>query len=322
MRDEPKPSRSCARALLTGILASVLLMGLSGSAAAHEEPAPARAADQSPAVSEGGPMNLLFIHHSCGGALLADPGDLKGGDHTSGERCLYESHPNGGGLRERLTGAGLRVHQASYGSLIGQDTDICHWRTKFATQMDRILRTERQDSLLPDGRTNRVVCFKSCFPNNGFTGRGQEPGDPDDCERTLANARAAYRALLPLFRSQPDVLFVAWTAPPLAEFKPVGVAQKLKNWLRPRNQGGALAHEFNTWLADREHGWLAGYELPNVVIFDFYDILTGAHAGHYSAYATRDGRDSHPSREGNQKAAAAFLPVLESAIAGMGWTVR
>ena len=145
------------------------------------------------AAAEGSGMNLLFIHHSCGGQLFADPGEAVGGGRDSGEHCIYVSHPYGGGLRGMLEAAGYAVNEASYGSIVGEDTDICHWRAKFTDQMDRILRTERQDALMPDGRTNDVVCFKSCFPNNWFKGRGEEPGDPDDCNLTLANAKARSR---------------------------------------------------------------------------------------------------------------------------------
>jgi len=266
---------------------------------------------------EGAPVNLLFIHHSCGGQLLADRGPVRGGERDSGERCLYQSHPNGGGLRERLTAAGYRVHEASYGSQIGEDTDYCHWRAKFATQMSRILRTERQDRLLPEGEANAIVCFKSCFPNNGFSACGQEPGDPDGCARTLTNAKAAYRALLPLFREQPSVLFVAFTAPPLVEPRPSGPAATVKRWFQGRDRSGGLAREFSAWLTDRAHGWLAGYELPNVVVFDYYDVLTGRGSSDYAVFPTHDGRDSHPSSEGNERAATAFLPFLAAAVAAM-----
>jgi len=268
---------------------------------------------------EGAALDLLFIHHSCGGQLLADQGPLAGGGRDSAERCIHESHPNGGGLRAQLEQAGYRVHEASYGSVIGEDTDVCHWRDKFATQMDRILRTERQDSLLPEGRTNRIVCFKSCFPNNGFTARGEEPGDPDACERTVANAKAAYRAVLPLLRERPDVLFVAFTAPPLAEPKPAGLGATIKSWFKGKDRSGELAREFATWLADPQRGWLAGYDLPNVVVFDHYDVLTRHGATDYAAFATHGGRDSHPSSDGNRQAAAAFVPFLASAVSAMGW---
>ncbi len=266
-------------------------------------------------------LNLLFIHHSCGGQLFADPGPLEGGERRdTGQYCIHVSHPNGGGLRSRLTASGFTVHEASYGSILGEDTDICHWRTKFTDQMDRMLRTRLQDELLPDGQTNQVVCFKSCYPNNYFKGPGEEPGDPDDCARTVANAKAAYRALLPTLQEQPDVLFVAFTAPPMTPYQPVGIKATVKNWFERRSHGGDLALAFNQWLTDREHGWLAGYDLPNVAVFDYYSELRDGNADGYTSYPTRDGRNPHPSSAGNQKAAAAFMPFIEAAVAGMAWS--
>ena len=69
-----------------------------------------------------------------------------------------------------------------------------------------MLSTERQNELLPEGQTNATVVFRSCYPDNACASVGREPGDPDSCERTGANAKAAYRALLPYFTQHPDVL--------------------------------------------------------------------------------------------------------------------
>lgn len=276
-----------------------------------------------PAAAEttgGDPVQFLFIHHSCGGQLLAAPGERVGGGPDSGELCIYDSHPNGGDLRAKLTARGFQVNDASYGSIVGEDTDICHWHAKFRDGMDRILRTERQDALLPDGVTNDVVAFKSCFPNNAFKGLGDEPGDPDSCELTVANAKAAYRALLPLFAQQPDVVFVAFTAPPLADRKPVGMKQKIKSWFSGKPEHPALARDFNAWLTDTEHGWLADYGTGNVAVFDYYGVLVDSESG-WSAFPTRGGQDSHPSAEGNTQAAAAFLEFIESRVSTAEGTI-
>ena len=260
------------------------------------------------------PVQFLFIHHSCGGQLLAAPGENVGGHADTGDRCIYISHPNGGGLRADLEATGFAVNEASYGSIVGEDTDICHWQAKFRDGMDRILRTSRQDELLPEGVTNRVVAFKSCYPNNAFIGPGTEPGDPDDCELTVANAKAAYTALLPHFADHPEVLFVAFTAPPRAEPRPRGFKAKVKAIFKGKPGDADLARVFNEWLTDPAAGWLAGYAAGNVVVFDHYDVLTGHGQSNWSAYPTRDGRDSHPNREGNRKSAESFLPFLEQAL--------
>jgi len=85
------------------------------------------------------PMHLLFIHHSTGGQLLADQGK------NDGENCIYKSHPNGGGLRYLLEQNNYIVHEASYGSIIGDKTDICDWRIKFKDHMAEILTCKNQD---------------------------------------------------------------------------------------------------------------------------------------------------------------------------------
>lgn len=291
----------------------LLILAVAMMACADDGGSEAReAAKAGPAESGGEPVRLLFIHHSCGGQLLADPGEKVGGARGSGERCIYESHPNGGGLRAKLTAAGYEVHEASYESIIGEDTDIEHWHTKFGTMMDRILMTDRQDQTYGDSRTNRIVAFKSCYPNNDFVGPGVEPGDPDSPERTVANAKAAYHALLPLFAERPDVLFLAVTAPPRAKPQK-GMKEKLGSMFKNEPEPADWAREFNTWLADTENGWLGGYMLKNIAVFDYYDVLTKHGETNWSAYATGGGKDSHPSRSGNEAAAATFVEVLEAA---------
>ena len=55
-------------------------------------------------------------------------------------------------------------------------------------------------------------------------------------------------------------------------------------------------------------------------MFDYYDILTGKGQSDLCVYPTGDGYDSHPSREGNGKAAAAFVPFLNQAVRRAGLT--
>lgn len=301
------------KAMTVGLLAGVV-------AAAPASPDAAQPMDQPSVDKEPDVVNLLFIHHSTGGTLLADPGPQVGGERGSGERCIYVSHPNGGGLRGLIEARGIEVNELSYESELGEDTDVCHWHEKFSNHLDRIIRTKRQDTLLPEGESNQVVMFKSCYPNNWFDGRGDEPGDPDDCTRTVANAKAAYRSLLPHFAEHPDVLFVAFTVPPMVEYQPVGLKNTIKSWFKDNTRGAKYAREFNTWMADRENGWLAEFDRKNVVVFDYYDILTGSGEGDNLAYPSRP-NDSHPSSEGNQKAAAAFMPFLEQAVVPMGWAI-
>lgn len=78
-----------------------------------------------------------------------------------------------------------------------------------------------------------------------------------------------------------------------------------------------LARRFNNWL-NAPDGWLKDYTHRNVVVFDYYDILTNEGASNLLAYPTGDGCDSHPSREGQQRAAAALVPFLNRAVRRAG----
>jgi len=262
------------------------------------------------------PLGLLFIHHSCGGQLLADPGPEKGSD------CIFETHPNAGGLRRMLQESGYAVREASYGSRLGGETDLFDWAPKFLGSMEEMLRCAGQDEVLAGEERNEIVCFKSCYPNNAFLSEGQPPGNPVGPELTLHNAMAAYETLLPAFRARPDVLFVCVTAPPIApKRKPI----RMWKWLSAQILGkqrdlfaeAALARRFNNWLKAKD-GWLAGYEGTNVVVFDYYDVLTGHGKTDLSLHPTGQGYDSHPSRQGNEAAAKEFMPFLNRAVRRAG----
>jgi hypothetical protein len=272
-----------------------------------------------PAERPGQSLDLLFIHHSVGGHWLADPGPAEGA------HCIFKSHPNGGGLRRALEGEGYTVHEASYGSRIGEDTDIPHWPAKFRDQMEQILACRYQDEALPEGRRNRIVMFKSCFPNNAFVGPGAQPGRADDPEQTVANAMAAYGELLGSLERHPGVLFVCVTAPPLApKVRPdplwKSVARTVLGKPVPAERlphSTRLAREFNNWLK-AEDGWLKGYPQRNVVVFDYYDLLTGKGESDLLRYPTKEGYDSHPSGEGQRIATEEFVPFLNRAVRRAG----
>ena len=214
------------------------------------------------------------------------------------------------------------VHELSYGSRLGDKTDLFDWLPKFRFDMDQILITDQQDATYTDGRTNQVVLFKSCFPNNWFESKGEPPGNPSGPGMTVWNAKASYTALLKEFEKRPEVLFVCFTAPPLA-YRPPRIFRQVIDKVRGRENRGLaaanLAREFNTWLVDR-NGWLKDYTLSNVVVFDYYDILTGEGESNSAAYASGSD-DSHPNSEGQKKAAEAFVPLVNRAVRRVGLTL-
>jgi len=285
-------------------------------------------------------VKLIFIHHSTGGNWLAD------------------ANPDqpAGGLGRALMENNYFVSATNYGwgpLSIGDRTDIPDWPEWF-TGLDSaaILSALYAESgqnfsgfgwwprLAQDpGGENRVILFKSCFPNSDLYGYRDDPpaAVPND-EWTVSNAKAVYNSLLTYFRTRQDKLFVVITAPPLAE-------GEYHEGPQPAAERAANARAFNNWLV---HDWLDGYPAPNVAVFDYYNVLTsnggatriddpgtnaepndagwgdGNHhrwqgggqqhmqtvVNDYSAYPSDTNWDSHPTSTGQHKATAEFVALL------------
>lgn len=269
---------------------------------------------------------LIFVHHSTGENWLED---------------------DNGGLGMALKENNYFVSDTNYGwgpNGIGDHTDIGNWWEWFrgpdSAKILKALYTEGgQNSdysrLEKDpGGENEIVMFKSCFPNSGLRG---DPNDQvpsidsnplrgkDSYSRyhTMANAKGIYIDLLEYFKAHQEKLFVMVTAPPLID---------------PTFSGNARA--FNQWLMNE---WLRDYPYNNVFVFDFYNVLTtnggspdsndlnatggnhhrwwngsvqheidGESSHNISAYPTKKD-DDHPSKAGNLKATAEFVPLLNVA---------
>jgi hypothetical protein len=264
----------------------------------------------------GRPLDLVFLHHSIGEHWLADP---PGGSDAS------RAHENGGGLRRALVDQGYRVHEATYGSRLGEDTDLFDWLPKFGGHMDEVLRIAHQDAVLPEGGRNKIVLFKSCFPNSYFRAEGSEPGNPKGPELTVANAKATFRELLTVFARSPDTLFVFVTTPPVVN---AGIRERLGKVLVKRLLGhplaaekavqqARLARQFHDWIVAPD-GWLASYPSKNVVVFDYYAVLSKQGRSLFSEYPSGGGADNHPSTLGNQAATAELVPFLNRAVRRAG----
>ncbi|MDI9543303.1 MAG: hypothetical protein QM310_10445, partial [Pseudomonadota bacterium] len=227
------------------------------------------------------------------------------------------THPNGGGLRALLGQNNYVVHEAAYGSKIGAETDVCHWNRKFRSHMSRILATRHQDVLFSDGAFNRVVMFQSGPSSSWIDAEGREPGDPDSREKTIANYKAAYRSMLQYFMRERETLFVAVTAPPLVKPEPVqGLMGRILR--RPDqavvDEAGKRIRSFNNWLKNFSAGWLSDYPLKNVVVFDYFHILTAYGVSNWLRYPSGEGGDGHPNSRGNTEAARTFIPFINRAL--------
>jgi hypothetical protein len=242
-------------------------------------------------------VKLVFVHHSCG------------------ENWLNDSH---GGLGKALAENNYFVSDTNYGwgpDSIGDRTDITDWPEWFTGPRSRkylqaLYRENGQHceytrTATELGGENRVVMFKSCFPNSNLEGKPTDRAARGE-GLTVANAEAIYEELLGYFATRPDRLFIAVTAPPVQD-----------------STNAANARAFNRWLVEN---WLADYRGNNVAVFDFYNVLTGpenhhrlrngqveytCQPGKNTLYYPSDG-DDHPSPAGNQKATEEFIPLLNA----------
>jgi hypothetical protein len=228
---------------------------------------------------------------------------------------------------------------------MGSVTDIGHWWLWFrgpkSTEiMNDVYAESGQHASYsrlsndPGGK-NLIVMFKSCFPNSQLKGTFNDPIPPIDTNplrgegsgsdyHTIANAKGIYIDLFPYFQQHQDTLFVVVTAPPVSD-----------------STYAINARAFNQWLVN---DWLKNYPNNNVAVFDYYNVLTtnsgsaevndlGKESGNHhrwwqnsiqhqvdtrggshdtTAYAQSEG-DDHPSKAGNEKATAEFIPLLNLA---------
>lgn len=277
------------------------------------------------------PVRLIFIHHSTGNDWLSDEHGRLGITLRDNNYFVSDTHYGWG-------------PDSPLGGPIGDFTDIGHWWNWFRSpetgayvhalyeesgQQSAYSRMESE----PSG-PNRIIMFKSCFPNSAL---GGDPGDPvppigsnplvgesSGSEfHTVANAKGIYNDLLNYFRKRRDKLFIVVAAPPLSD---------------PTFSSNARA--FNQWLVN---DWLDGYPYKNVFVFDFYNVLTtnggspnvndrNQESGNHHRWWNKSiqhktngdndsnpnvleypSGDDHPSRAGDLKATSEFIKLLNVA---------
>ncbi len=250
-------------------------------------------------------VKLIFIHHSTGENWLDD---------------------NNGGLGLALSENNYFVSDTNYGwgpsyadrGTIGDNTDIPDWLEWFrsentASYMSALYNESSTHSsytrgnLENPGGENEIIMFKSCYPNSDLWGTPDDLPSPPDYPLTVGHAKYVYNQLLLYFEAHPDKLFVVITAPPLIDDAHANNARAFNQWL------------MNDWLIQNN------YVLKNVVIFDFYNVLTGPDNHHRfynneiqhiftqgwnTEYYPSDGGDNHPSQTGNLKATDEFVTLL------------
>ncbi len=245
--------------------------------------------------------DLLFIHHSCGMHWL---------DHSLDSALQAKSYVDERNDSDYGTDVPNDAGRPDSLGTPGDATDPHNWIFWFNDYLNGVKALGCADGI------NRIVIFKSCYPNSDIGADGTEPGNPFSDTRTLANYRAVYRhpsgpgglytnwddtvyaPLESVFAGNPDTLFIPVTAPPMA------LAGTVAN--------AARARTFNTWLTN---DWLTAYNtrhpgLNNVAVFDWFDVLANpaSHATHANLLREDYGGsgDGHP----NDTAHAASTPLF------------
>jgi hypothetical protein len=297
-------ARITSSLMVVPVIACLLFPSL--PARAGQAPAPALTGPSAPPASV---VKLIFIHHSTGENWLAD---------------------GNGGLGIALGNNNYFVSDTNYNwghNSVGSRTDITNWLEWFRsadtpTYMTDLYAESEQHSSYTRSQTvpggaNEIIMFKSCFPNSALDGA---PNDtPSDVVGlTVGHAKYVYNQLLIYFQQHPEKLFVVLTAPPLSDPTYAANARAFNQWL------------VNDWLSQNS------YTLKNVAVYDFYNVLTSnggsstvndlnSDNGHHHRWwngavqhKTDGGAnvlaypsyDDHPSRAGNLKATAEFVPML------------
>ncbi len=242
--------------------------------------------------------DLVFMHHSCGANWLSS------GLHTALLAKFYVDERNDIYYGTAMSPDAGRP--SSLGSVPGDSTDMNHWILWFNDYLGHV-----QPFACASG-VNRVIMFKSCYPNSDVSADGTLPGDPFSASKTLTNYKAVfrhangpgntylrsgytYRPLEDVFAASPDTLFVFVTAPPLV-------------YTGTTDANAHRVRLFNNWVKTE---WLAGYNaahpgLNNVAVFDLFDVLAypdtdPAHPNRLRAEYGGAGGDSHPNTAGNQQ---------------------
>jgi hypothetical protein len=230
------------------------------------------------AEGRGAYTNVVFLHHSTGGALIAE-----------------------GGVREILIEAGfdfwdhgynptgLRApdgHLTGYSySIPGDNTDPDGLARLFA-QRTYPLPVNALSGLLQ----HEVIAFKSCFPASQI-----------DTDAELAEYKAWYLGMRDVMDAHPDHVFIVMSPPPLhpAVTDPAAAAR---------------ARAFAEWLSS--DAYLEGH--PNVYTFDLFDHLAEGDPTSPDVNTLRSeyrpaGTDSHPNQTANEAVGPAFAEAIMSA---------
>ncbi len=286
------------------------------------------------------PVKLIFIHHSTGGHWLADLDEHDQAGELGQALMVNNYYVSATNYDWGPDSIGSRTDIPNWPEWFTGENSATYLNALYHENGQNIGGFGSWSRLPADpGGENIIIMFKSCFPNSNLEGNPDDPplSEPNDWEYSVANAQAVYINLLTYFQTRQDKLFVVITAPPLAAGETTAAnaanARAFNNWL------------VNDWLAGYPYHNVAVFDYYNVltsngsstriddpsVTDEPHDHARRPDGNHHywngsqivhpqtinnnlSAYpsysAGPDWYDSHPMTNGQRKATAEFVPLL------------
>lgn len=234
-----------------------------------------------PIESSGDYTNVIFLHHSTGGALIAE-GNVRPLLTELGYQFWDHGYNHHGGLvRPDGTPADASYHIP--GGRGGGNTDVDGLAELFSQPV-----TDPPSNAFSRLLQHEVIAFKSCFPNSAVKS-----------DEMQGQFQTWYLQIRDVMDQHPDHIFVVVTSPPLHP-------------LATNADEGRRARAIANWLKSDEY--LAGH--PNVFVFDFFDLLADSSTNTLRAeyQLGPDNSDSHPNRLANETIGPLFVKFLDQSV--------
>jgi hypothetical protein len=225
-------------------------------------------------VSMAEPVRIIFMHHSTGQGVI-DQGGVRAALADLGYE-FWDHGYNGDGLTGP-DGSSLGINW----DMPGDNTDPDGWYTIFNQEV-----TDPPSNTFSHMLEYDVIIFKSCFPNADI-----------QSEEQFETYRSYFLSIRDVIDQHPDKLFIALTIPPLVpDSTSPEAAVRVRRWAE--------------YLTSAEY--LDGH--PNLVVFDFFNLLADESGFLRAEYRGEDPTDSHPNELANRTIGPLFVDYVDQAI--------
>jgi hypothetical protein len=237
-------------------------------------------------------------------SLSLDPG-TDPGKSSQKRTMVWHHHSTGdsildGGLRDALKANNIDFHDINYeeaavdGYIIGDFTDPPDFPKNFNTpKYFEAIKTWE----LSGKKKHDIIMFKSCYPASNIKS-----------DTMLDQYKKYYNSMLPTFKKNPDILFIAMSTPPL-----------VKASTTPEN--AKRARQWSKWLSTEY-----GKDIPNVKVFDLFNSLAILEGKPDSSTLvpqfSENSNDSHPIKAGAKAVTRMFMPWLNRILKEMDGRIK